>query len=620
MNFVNLIIFLSILPIVSVFSNNLLKGPKQLNWILPAMVYSSILILMIPIYSFNVLSDINGVSSFNFIEIKNFWFLPITFHLGIKTYTLISLVVLGISILILIFSSKFIENESYSRYNKYFLFLTIFITSMFLFVISNDLLGSFIFWEFLGLASYFLIGFWNKDNEAIKSSTIAFWITRVGDLFFLSGIIIISSKFGTLNYILFETTSSLSNFTFISTGIVFIIIAVLTKSAQFPFNIWLPKAMKGPTPVSALIHSATMVVAGVILLGKIDSSFLTVSPLVGNSLEILFYIGLISTFVGSIMAYSETDIKKILAYSTISHIGLMYVAVGLGQGTFAEYHLFSHSFFKSMLFLLAGVVIATLGHSDLEQLKGTVKKTSLIGIILLIGCLSLSSVYLFTGSESKEAILSIVIEEGRYIELGILIISVFFTALYSSRLYFNLTDIKFKNSTNYKLQNISWRYYIPLLFLALFSAFGPITKRIFFDSTGISLHSFNLNLLYVIPIQLIIITAIIINYFYEKNIQDMSLNLKKFAKRIFDSEPIYIEIYNKCFKGLSIYIAWFDRNIIDGLINVIPIKILSTSKFLMSMQDGIARKYAIRVVLFFVLLALFGAVFVNISNAGVLVL
>ena len=195
MNFVNLIIFLSILPIVSVFSNNLLKGPKQLNWILPAMVYSSILILMIPIYSFNVLSDINGVSSFNFIEIKNFWFLPITFHLGIKTYTLISLVVLGISILILIFSSKFIENESYSRYNKYFLFLTIFITSMFLFVISNDLLGSFIFWEFLGLASYFLIGFWNKDNEAIKSSTIAFWITRVGDLFFLSGIIIISSNF-----------------------------------------------------------------------------------------------------------------------------------------------------------------------------------------------------------------------------------------------------------------------------------------------------------------------------------------------------------------------------------------------------------------------------------------
>ena len=125
-----------------------------------------------------------------------------------------------------------------------------------------------------------------------------------------------------------------------------------------------------------------------------------------------------------------------------------------------------------------------------------------------------------------------------------------------------VTDIKFKNSTNYKLQNISWRYYIPLLFLALFSAFGPITKRIFFDSTGISLDSFNLNLLYVIPIQLIIITAIIINYFYEKNIQDMSLNLKKFAKRIFDSEPIYIEIYNKCFKELSIYIAWFDRNII----------------------------------------------------------
>ena len=166
MNFVDLIIFLSVLPIASVYLNNVLKGPRQLAWILPTILYSVIIALIIPVYSYDLLSDINGTTSFNFINIgvllKDSWFLPITFHLGIKLYTLISLVVLLISVLILIYSSKFIAEESYARYNKYFLFLTIFITAMFLFVISNDLLGSFIFWEFLGLASYFLIGFWNK--------------------------------------------------------------------------------------------------------------------------------------------------------------------------------------------------------------------------------------------------------------------------------------------------------------------------------------------------------------------------------------------------------------------------------------------------------------------------
>ena len=620
MNFVDLIIFLSVLPIASVYLNNVLKGPRQLAWILPTILYSVIIALIIPVYSYDLLSDINGTTSFNFINIgvllKDSWFLPITFHLGIKLYTLISLVVLLISVLILIYSSKFIAEESYARYNKYFLFLTIFITAMFLFVISNDLLGSFIFWEFLGLASYFLIGFWNKDDEAIKSSTIAFWITRVGDLFFLSGIIIIVSKLGSLNFILFDSTILPENSIFMSTGIIFIIIGVLTKSAQFPFNIWLPKAMKGPTPVSALIHSATMVVAGVILLVKLSPTLFANIPSIDNALEFLFYIGLVSTFVGSIMAYRENDIKKILAFSTISHIGLMYIAIGLGHGMAAEYHLFSHSFFKSMLFLLAGVVIATIGTSDLHKLKGSIQTTSLTGIVLLVGCLSLSSIYFFTGSDSKEIILMEVFNEKKYLELGLLIISVVFTALYASRLYFYLTDFKFKNLINKKMQEISWFYYLPLLVLAFFSTFGPLTKEIFLDSIPFDVSNFNIDIVFLISIQLIIFVSIYVNYFYEEKIQNLTFSLDKLAKSVFNSEPIYLEIYNKFFKSLANSIAWFDRNILDGLINIIPFKLLSVSKVLMEMQDGIARKYAIRMVLFFILLAFFAAILSNMSHAG----
>ena len=611
-----LILYLSLIPILVVFLNSRLKGPKFLSFALPAIIYLTIFTLII-IYALNgaTLPD----HSFLFLSMnENKISLDFIFN---KDYLLMSLIILGISVLILAYSSKFIEFEVPARYNRYFLFLVIFISAMFLFSLSNDLFGSYIFWELLGLSSYFLIGYWNKDDEAIRSSTIAFWITRIGDLFFLAGLIIIFSEMNSLNidylnqnYDLFSTSK------FLRFSILCISIGILTKSAQFPFNIWLSKAMKGPTPVSSLIHSATMVIAGIFLLYKI-------APLLGPRSfvpNLLLYIGLISTLVASIIAFTENDLKKILAYSTISHIGLMFVAIGLRNPDLGFFHLFSHSLFKSMLFLYAGVIIIIKGSSNIEKLKGSIKFSSPLGIILLIGCLSLSSVYSFTGSFSKEFILYEIIRQGKYIELLILLISVFFTALYSSRLYFYITDLRFKNLGKVSLKDLNWVYYSPLIILAFFSLIGFWTMDIFLKYTmGNSDFSplleieQNINIVYILLLQILILLTFTINFFYSSQITNSLKGISTLAINTFKLDKIYIEIYESLFKSLSNFIAWFDRNIIDGLINYLPLKLLDISRVLMSLQDGIARKYAVRMIIFFILLILIMSVISNISSVGI---
>ena len=633
------IIYLSLVPVLAVFLNSLLNGSRYLSYSIPTIIYLIIFTLIVvhtpknPILGFELVD--RGVMlkdySLLFFSINEVAFalnssyqvyLDFIFH---RDYSLMALVVLGISIFILLYSSKFIESEATTRYNRYFLFLTVFISSMFLFSLSNDLFGSFIFWELLGLSSYFLIGYWNKDDEAIKSSTIAFWITRVGDLFFLAGLIMIFCDHGHLNIDrLRESTETITILSVACIGI-----GILSKSAQFPFNIWLPKAMKGPTPVSSLIHSATMVVAGVFLLYKIH-------PLYSHhvfTLNLLLYIGIISTLIGSIIAFTEKDLKKILAYSTISHIGLMFVAMGLPRAADIGYfHLFSHSLFKSMLFLYAGVIIILKGSSNIEDLKGSVKSLSPLGIILLIGCLSLSSVYAFTGSFSKEFILYEVLRQERYIELLVLLASVFFTALYSSRIYFYITDLKFKNSAHkLSIKKLDWVYYSPLIILAIFSAMGFWTMDIFNNNTYrpgefihpseigsgpsyVGLISVNVWLLF---LQILIFSTFAINFFYSSQIKNYLKTVSYMATEAFNLDKFHIEIYENGFKSLSKFVAWFDRNIVDGLINYIPLKLWGISRSLMGLQDGAARKYGIRMLLFFVLLALAMAIISNIASVGV---
>ncbi len=578
------ILILSFLPILTLLIGKAFNFNRYLNYAVPILIYLIILATLFKVTP----SEISNT----FLTVKNNQ-IDLLFNFS-NSYTLMSKVVLLISILVLLYSSKFMHNESERSHSRYFLYLIVFITSMFLFTLSNDLFSSFIFWEVLGLSSYFLIGFWNKDSEAIKSSTIAFWITRFGDLFFLGGIVLIFSLTGTLSI---EKINSLTSSSLISLEIPFIliIIGIFSKSAQFPFNIWLPKAMKGPTPVSSLIHSATMVVAGVLLLYKIHPAISSS----GLSLNLIAIIGIISSVLGAIAAFFEDDLKKILAFSTISHIGLMFLAIGISKPDLAYFHMFSHSFFKSLLFLYAGVIILINGTSSLEKLKGSINIKSTAGIVLLIACCSLSSVYFFTGSYSKEFIVFSLINQKHFILSSLMLIGIIFTCLYSARIFFTLINF---NTKGLKEVKINARFLIPLAILSVFSLLGFFTMGLF--QTDITIIKVPHNLQSILLLQLL---TFLIFFLYFRYKDSLLVRLKQFnsvSNAFFKTDFIYLEIYEKVFKSSSIFIAWFDRNIIDGIINLLPFKILQISRDLMSLQDGYAKSYALRTIIFFILFIL----------------
>ena len=578
------IIFLSLLPILSIFLARVLNLNKVFNYAVPIIIY-----LIIFAALFNVTpSEISNT----FLLINNSQ-INLLFNFT-NSYTLMSKIVLIVSILVLLYSSKFMNSESSRAHSRYFLYLVVFITSMFLFTLSNDLFSGFIFWEVLGLSSYFLIGFWNKDSAAIKSSTIAFWITRFGDLFFLGGIILIFSLTGTLSIEKINSLS-LSSKTDLEIPLILIIIGIFSKSAQFPFNIWLPKAMKGPTPVSSLIHSATMVVAGVLLLYKLYPVILT-SEL---SLNFITIIGIISSVLGAIAAFYEYDLKKILAFSTISHIGLMFLAIGINKPDLAYFHMFSHSFFKSLLFLYAGVIILINKTSNIEELKGSINIKSIEGIVLFIACCSLSSVYFFTGSYSKEFIVFSILNQEYYILSFLMLIGIIFTCLYSARIFFTLINFDIKTTNKHKINS---RLLIPLLILSIFSLCGFFTIELF--QQNITINHVPHGLESIIFLQLLSFTIFILYFKYKDYILEKLYQFNSLSDSFFKTESIYYEIYEKVFKSSSIFIAWFDRNIIDGLINFLPFKVLQISRDFMSLQDGYAKSYALRTIIFFILLIL----------------
>lgn len=575
------LIFLSLLPIIFVGIARIFNVNRFLVPIIPISIYLIILSLLL------IEFDIKEIS-FAFLNIGDN-----TIHLVfsfMSSNTLMSEVVLLISILVLLYSYKFIDSEENKSFARYFLYLTIFISSMILFTFSYDLFSSFVFWEILGFSSYFLIGFWNKDTETIKSSTIAFWVTRFGDLFFLGGIVIIFSITGTLN--INEINKTNSN---LDIPLLLIVIGVFSKSAQFPFNIWLPKAMKGPTPVSSLIHSATMVVAGVLLIYKIYPAI----EITQTSLTFLLFIGIFSSVVGSIAAFFENDLKKILAFSTISHIGIMFLAIGIKRPDLGYFHMFSHSFFKSLLFLYAGVIISLAGSSNLKDLRNSVNLKSMMGIILIIACFSLSSIYFFTGSYSKEFIVFSLVNQKMYVIAAIMLIGVIFTTLYTAKILFTLINFKGENASSLKLNKY---FIIPLFILSIFAFLGPLTMELFQKSIILEYTPHTMK--NIILLQVFVISIYVIYLKYNTKIYENLSFFNSVSDTFFKTDHIFREIYESIFKSSSIFIGWLDRNLVDGFINYIPSKIIIISNNLKKLQSGFSKSYALRTIIFFILFIL----------------
>jgi NADH-quinone oxidoreductase subunit L len=356
-----------------------------------------------------------------------------------KLSVLLVLIVMLIASMVNIYSAAYIESEQGLK--RYFAMLSLFTFSMLLIVLSGNLLFLFIGWELVGFASYMLIGFWREKPAAAKAATKAFIMNRIGDAGFLIALLIAWSQAGT-----FELTA-LQNFTFDplwQTAIGLCIFAgVMGKSAQFPLLTWLPDAMEGPTPVSALIHAATMVAAGIFLLSRL---FFLLDVQV---LQFITIIGAATSLMAALAAWQQSDIKKILAYSTISQLGLMVIAIGLGSYAIAILHLFTHAFFKAALFLTAGNIIHANTHAaeklsqvidpqDINNMGALRKQLPLSFISFALSAASLAGIPLFSGFISKEAIFSLALYRENYVLLALLFIISWFTVLYSSKMIYKV--------------------------------------------------------------------------------------------------------------------------------------------------------------------------------------
>ncbi len=341
--------------------------------------------------------------------------------------------VTGVGGLIHVYSIGYMKGDK--GYARYFSFLNLFVFSMIMLIISNNLLLLYVFWEAVGFCSYILIGHWYHKKSASDAAKKAFIVNRIGDFGFSVGIFLLFLTTRTINYeSVFKIIPALPSITV--TAIALLLFAgAVGKSAQFPLHVWLPDAMEGPTPVSALIHAATMVTAGVYMIARLHVIF-SYSPVA--SMFVLF-IGTLTAFLAAFIAASQFDIKRIIAYSTISQLGYMFMAVGIGSYTAGIFHLISHAVFKGLLFLTAGSVMhAMAGELDLRKMGGMYPKMKITALTFIVGALALSGIPPFSGFFSKDAILADVFSRGFYLSWIIGELTALLTAFYIFRLIFRV--------------------------------------------------------------------------------------------------------------------------------------------------------------------------------------
>jgi NADH-quinone oxidoreductase subunit L len=380
---------------------------------------------------------------------------------------LLLIIVSGVSLLVLIYSLGYMHDDP-DKY-RYYAEMSLFSSSMLGLVCANNLLQMFVFWELVGLCSYLLIGFWYHKPSAASAAKKAFLVTRVGDTLLLAGIIILYTTFGTFNFTqIFERLGTQSP-GFIKVVMLLIFGGAVGKSAQFPLHVWLPDAMEGPTSVSTLIHSATMVKAGVYLVARMYPAF----SLSHDVMTLVAYTGALTAAMAGLIAFNHTDIKKILAYSTISHLGFMMLGLGAGSYEAGLFHLLNHSFFKALLFMAAGGVIHALHTQDIRLMGGLTRKMPVTAITCLIGTLALAGMFPFSGFWSKDAILSTTFEHDKIL-FAIGAVAALFSALYAGRWFLLIFGPTQKES---HARESPFSMTLPLIIMALGALLSGVLNR-----------------------------------------------------------------------------------------------------------------------------------------------
>lgn len=545
-------------------------------------------------------------NSYPFLQIQDY---SLNFGVFLDNLSIIMLlVVTTISFIVQLYSSEYMKNDK--SFPRFFGYLNLFNFSMLGLVLSSNLFQTYVFWELVGVSSYLLIGFWYKKPSASFAAKKAFIMNRIGDFGLLIGTIAVSyfmyqySESVSLATVPFSSISDIGSYLYsYTTNGIFILICVLlllgsfAKSAQFPLHTWLADAMEGPTPVSALIHSATMVAAGVYLVARLYPIY-SLSDGVMNFIAI---IGLITALICAYFAITQNDFKRILAYSTNSQLGLMFLALGAGAYTGGLFHLVTHAYFKSMLFLCSGIVIHSLSNQqDIRFMGGLRKYLPLTAACYLIACISISGL-LFSGFYSKEMILTAMLHENHYFySIGFLIVALM-TAFYMFRSYFLVFEGEFKGSTEPHESHFILNFSISTL--AIFTIFlGCLTHKGFekFIQFGsdISQTAKGINPVY-ISLSVALIGLILSLIFYNTRIKPKKIPILyqlSYNKLYIDN--FYAFITDKIYYFVSKFCAFIDKFIVDGLVVLTSLSVRTYSWVFSKMQTGNFQSYLAYSVIF----------------------
>jgi NADH-quinone oxidoreductase subunit L len=524
-------------------------------------------------------------------------------------------VVTFISLMVHIYSIGYMKGEP--RISTYYAFLSLFTFSMLGLVLSTNIFQMYVFWELVGVSSFLLIGFYYEKPSAVAAAKKAFIVTRFADLGFLVGILILSFYGETLDFnTLIERLTTSSGFLNNAVAASFMGVSALTwglllvfmggagKSAMFPLHIWLPDAMEGPTPVSALIHAATMVVAGVFVVARLFPIFALSSPV---SLDVVAYVGVFSSLFAAIIACTQTDIKRVLAYSTISQIGFMMFALGVsgyggenGLGFMASmFHLFTHSMFKALLFLGAGAVIHYVHSNEMKDMGGLRKKMPLTHLSFFIACLAIAGIPPFSGFFSKEEILLAAWHHDKIVFFTA-IFTAMITAFYMFRLYFKIFWNAESNHEKHSNEAPNTMLF-PLIVLALLSIFsGLIPFGQFITADGKELIT-QLHLSFSIAPVLLAVAGILLArvLYFKKNDKSISIansvnGFYQLAYKKFLIDELYVFVTKKIlFNLIAKPAAWIDKTIVDGGVNLTAKATNALSEKIKTIQSGKTQEYAI---------------------------
>ncbi len=634
MNYSSYIAFIPLLPLVGFVLLGLL-GKKYFNQS-AGIIGTGLLLIstVLSIYTAYQYFFIDGKVGDTYQTITAFKFTWLSFSdtvsidMGIildPISVMMLVVVTFVSLMVHIFSLGYMKGEE--RFATYYAFLGLFTFSMLGLVVSSNLFQIYMFWELVGASSYLLIGYYFQKPSAVAASKKAFIVTRFADLGFLIGILILafygeSLDFNTIiqnlttqqsSQFVAITSASFIGVSAITWGLTMVFMGGAGKSAMFPFHIWLPDAMEGPTPVSALIHAATMVVAGVYLVARLFPLFAVNE----TALSIVRIVGVVSALFAAIIACTQTDIKRVLAYSTMSQIGYMMFALGVsGNGgehglgyTASMFHLFTHAFFKSLLFLGAGAVIHLVHSNELKNMGGLRKYMPVTHGTFLIACLAIAGVPPFAGFFSKEEILLAAYNSSMLVYVIALLTSGL-TAFYMFRLYFSIfwnkqtevhNDSSSAEASADRHGEGTFSMKLPLLILAACTmAVGFIPFGHFVSTDGKVLET-PLHLLFSIAPVAIGLAGIGIAmylFLYENECPEKySKKLGGFYKaayRKFYIDEAYLFITKKIiFNLIGRPAAWIDRHIVDGLMNGIATTTGKVSGLIKGIQSGKIQNYTL---------------------------